>query len=169
MTWEKVRVCVFSAVCMSLIVAVTGNTLLIIILGNEEAPVYTFVSGFETLNVASRIILLHSHLLPQRLRSHPVDNAITDLQTQMHAHPGDLDMYACPRHLLFAAYSYLFCLLSEAVVHRLRVDTLPLSRNAAKHICSSIQHLVNTLCSPSEFDYGLIYCVFLPLTIFKSH
>lgn len=52
-----------------------------------EAPVYTFVSGFETLNVACCIILIHSHLLPQRLCSHPVDDAIANLQTQKHVLP----------------------------------------------------------------------------------
>lgn len=46
---------------------------------------YTFVSGLETLYVAGCVILLHSHLLPQRLGSHSVDNAIANLQRPIHA------------------------------------------------------------------------------------
>ncbi len=47
---------------------------------------YTFVSGLETLYVAGCVILLHSHLLPQRFGSHPIDNAIANLQWRIHAH-----------------------------------------------------------------------------------
>lgn len=42
----------------------------------------TFVSGLETLYVAGCIILLHSHLLAQRLGSHSINNAIANLKTQ---------------------------------------------------------------------------------------
>ena len=44
----------------------------------------TFVSGLETLYVAGCIILLHSHLFPQRLGSHPVNDTVTNLQRQTH-------------------------------------------------------------------------------------
>lgn len=45
----------------------------------------------------------------------------------------------CPPH------PDLFGLLSEAVLHRLRVHTFPLSSNAAKHISSPIQYLVQSV------------------------
>lgn len=44
----------------------------------------TSVSGLEGLNVTCCFILLHSHLLPQRLSSHSVDDTVTDLQTAAH-------------------------------------------------------------------------------------
>lgn len=44
----------------------------------------TSVSGLEGLDVACCLILLHSHLLPQRLRSHSVDDTVTDLQRAAH-------------------------------------------------------------------------------------
>lgn len=44
----------------------------------------TSVSGLEGLDVTCCLILLHSHLLPQRLCSHSVDDTVTDLQTAAH-------------------------------------------------------------------------------------
>lgn len=39
----------------------------------------TFVSGLEALDVAGGIVLVHLHLLPQRLGSHAVNDAVADL------------------------------------------------------------------------------------------
>lgn len=119
---------------------------------------YTFVSGLETLYVAGRVILLHSHLLPQRLGSHPIDNAIANLQRHTCYIPGSLPvrMHAGPCHLLFPAWLYLFCLLSEVVVHRLWVDAFPLGSDAAKHVCSPIQHLATRVISLAVY-WCLLY------------
>lgn len=46
----------------------------------NQTAVCTFVSGLETLYIAGGVILLHPHLLPQRLGSHPIDDAIANLQ-----------------------------------------------------------------------------------------
>lgn len=53
--------------------------------GGERLPQqHTSVSGFEGLYVARGVLLLHSHLLPQRLCSHSVDDTVANLQRAAH-------------------------------------------------------------------------------------
>lgn len=44
----------------------------------------TFVSGFEAFDVAGSIILVHLHLLSQRLGSHAVYDAVANLRRAKH-------------------------------------------------------------------------------------
>lgn len=45
----------------------------------------TFVSGLEAFDVAGGVILVHLHLLSQRLGSHAVDDAVADLHRAKHS------------------------------------------------------------------------------------
>lgn len=107
--------------------------------GGKRLPQqHTSVSGFEGLYVARGVLLLHSHLLPQRLCSHSVDDTVANLQRAAHRVNGTR-----ARTVLTASpvWLYLFGLLSQAVGHRIWVNIFPLCSNAAEDICPSVQHL----------------------------
>lgn len=73
-------------------------------------------------------------------------------------------MHACPRRPPFPARLYLLCLLSEAVVHGLWVDTFPLGSDAAEHVRSSIQYLANARFHHFNICLLTLYNVYLHLS-----
>lgn len=116
--------------------------------GGKRLPQqHTSVSGFEALYVARGVLLLHSHLLPQRLCSHSVDDTVANLQRAAHRVNGTRARTVL---MAFPVWLYLFGLLSQAVGHRIWVNIFPLCSNAAEDICPSVQHLGREVCCGKE-------------------
>lgn len=130
---------------------------------------YTFVSGLETLYVAGRVILLHSHLLPQRLGSHPIDNAIANLQRPMHV------TQLSSENACGSTSSSFSCLVLPVlpVVWGCRSQT-PGRHFSTRQRCSETRPPPHS--APGDTHHFLtcllmfaIWCVFLPFTVRPSH